>query len=158
MWGNDFFFSQHSLPQCIVRMWFNNGHLWDFRILSGSDLNQGRFVSADSECQGPVRILREGGIGAEVRLSCEHRSFSWLIIFTSEFNLPFLLLLLFDPPSIDTMALKNEASFRPSRCIWCIQFWATLSWWGKLQCWDTDSLWSSQHAPFPLESLWCVSI
>lgn len=54
------FFSQHSLPQCIVRMWFNNGHLWDFRILSGSDLNQGRFVSADSECQGPVRILREG--------------------------------------------------------------------------------------------------
>ncbi|CAI9169874.1 unnamed protein product [Rangifer tarandus platyrhynchus] len=31
----------------------------------------------------------EGGSGAEVWLSCEHRSFSWLIIFASEFNLPF---------------------------------------------------------------------
>lgn len=92
----------------------------------------------------------EGGSGAEVWLSCEHRSFSWLIIFTSEFNLPFFFFSLFDPPSIDTVA-----RFRPSRCIWCIQFWATLSWWGKLQCWDRDSLWSSQHAPFPLESPWC---
>lgn len=35
----------------------------------------------------------EGGSWAEVWLSCEHRSFFWLIIRSSEFNLPFFLIL-----------------------------------------------------------------
>lgn len=49
----------------------------------------------------------EGGSWAEVWLSCEHRSFFWLIICSSEFNLPFF----FDPPSIDTVALEmNQVS------------------------------------------------
>lgn len=87
--GNDFFFFfQHSLPQCIARMWFNKGHLGDFRILPGSGLNQGNRVSADSKFQGPVRILREGVGMEKVQPSCEHRSFfCWLIIFFSEFRI-----------------------------------------------------------------------
>lgn len=36
----------------------------------------------------------EGGSWAEVWLSCEHRSFFWLIICSSEFNLPFFFLIL----------------------------------------------------------------
>lgn len=69
-------------------MWFNNGHLGDFRILPGSGLNQGNRVSADSKFQGPVRILREGVGMEKVQPSCEHRSFfCWLIIFFSEFRI-----------------------------------------------------------------------
>lgn len=59
MWGNNFFSSTVYLS-VLLGCGSIMDIFWDFRILPGSNLNQEKFTSADSECQGPVRILREG--------------------------------------------------------------------------------------------------
>lgn len=89
---------------------------WDFRILPGSNLNQEKFTSADSECQGPVRILREGvGLKYGFHVSID----TFFLADKSLLNLIFFFFSFFgDPPSIDTMAPKHEPGFRPSWYIW----------------------------------------
>ena len=48
-----------------VRVRLNNRCFQDFRTLPGSDPNQENSISADSECQGPVRIST--GVGGGMR-------------------------------------------------------------------------------------------
>lgn len=83
------FVFQHSLPQCIVKRWFNHRHLRDFRILPGTGLNPGTCGSADSNAKDQQEFWgRELGwrrYGFYVSID---PFLPWLVIFFSEFNLP----------------------------------------------------------------------
>lgn len=140
------FVFQHSLPQCIVKRWFNHRHLRDFRILPGTGLNPGTCGSADSNAKDQQEFWgRELGwrrYGFYVSID---PFLPWLVIFFSEFNLP---LKKKNPPSIVTMFPKHTLSSRPSWCIWSMRY-ARKVYLPLVRdgCWGKDGLWFRTSIP-----------
>lgn len=131
MWGNNFFSSTVYLS-VLLGCGSIMDIFWDFRILPGSNLNQEKFTSADSECQGPVRILREGvGLKYGFHVSID----TFFLADKSLLNLIFFFFLFLGilhplipwPPSMNQVSGHHDISDGGG-----IQLWNTLHWRGTL--------------------------